>query len=209
MNRMIIVVLFAVFALVAGGCTGSDTIEEIASSDASPAATVSAGATDDPMADEDAGGSATGTESASDVGEPAAEESDESPDASATEQTPTGEDPSEPDPSVELLDAAPALSGVPVTIEILTPSAGGGIRPDLSWTPVPDAASYELVLFSRLDEPYWAWSGTGTSVPVGGEPRLGPNSAGAALIDDMRWFVMAFDADGLPLAQSPIVSISP
>ena len=94
-------------------------------------------------------------------------------------------------------------------IGILTPGTGGGGRPRLEWTPIPEAAVYEVNIYAPSGEIYWAWSGSSTSVHVGGEPLLGPNSAGPTVIPDMTWYVLALDESGLIVGQSPVVGIAP
>lgn len=103
----------------------------------------------------------------------------------------------------------PLFGGVDRTVELLTPEAGGGPRPDLSWSAVPGADHYGLYVYAPSGDIYWAWQGRATSVPVGGLPRLHDDVAGPSVSEGMTWAVVAYDTDLLPVAVSPRRPISP
>jgi hypothetical protein len=75
-----------------------------------------------------------------------------------------------------------------------------GSNPMLSWAPVDGAVLYRVVVLDPNGDAYWAWSGTETSVPVGGNAT--PTLVGARVYDAMSWQVAAHGADGAPLAMS-------
>lgn len=95
-------------------------------------------------------------------------------------------------------------------IELLTPTQGVGIKPKFEWSPVDRAARYALSLRFSDGQPYWAWSGSSTSVYLGGLDSPPPDSAeGPILLDGMSWGVIAFDAGGNVIASSVYRDISP
>ena len=109
-----------------------------------------------------------------------------------------------------VIDGPLVFAALDVPIIGITSGTGGqGSRPVLAWVPVDDAAHYEVSLFAPSGEMYWAWSGATPAIPVGGEPLLGPNSAGPAVIEGMSWYVLAIDAEGLIIGQSPLVTTHP
>ena len=136
-----------------------------------------------------------------------AEGGSDEPDADAVENEPAEHEPETPAALTDGPLAIPELD-VPI-IGVTSPLAGGGPRPVLAWLPVEGAVGYELSLFAPSGEIYWAWSGTTESIPVGGEPLLGPNSAGPAVIPGMSWYVLAIDDQGLIVGQSPQVAVAP
>jgi hypothetical protein len=85
-------------------------------------------------------------------------------------------------------------------MSVVTPEAGGGDRPDLEWAPVDGAVRYDVTVLAPDGSVYWGWSGSETSVPLGGFPRLVPEAAGPRIITGMSWTVVAVDADAFPLA---------
>lgn len=92
---------------------------------------------------------------------------------------------------------------------ILTPVSGGGDRPDLAWEPVSGAALYHVTLLAPDGTVYWGWSGSETSVPVGGFPRLVPEATGPRIIADMSWTVTATGVDDVPIAVGGPSPLSP
>jgi len=88
--------------------------------------------------------------------------------------------------------------------------SGAGDRPEFSWEPVAGAVTYSLAVITVADEPLWAWEGGATAVILGGWP-VAPISAapGPLLVDDAKWFVVAFDAQGVPIANSVMRPVAP
>jgi hypothetical protein len=121
---------------------------------------------------------------------------------------------SPPTPSVEAdLIEQPGepldLGLAPVTL--LSPATtDAGERPAFSWAGVDGAASYALAVLTAAGEPLWAWHGAATDVILGGWSAPPPAEAfGPLLIDQATWFVVAFDAAGLPIANSVIRPVAP
>jgi hypothetical protein len=95
-------------------------------------------------------------------------------------------------------------------VTLLTPKQGGGIRPVLRWKPVPDTATYLLVVQDTKGRAYWSWQGTKTEVPMGGgEKPSRPGSGGPRVARGYRWIVSAYGASGELLAISKLRPISP
>jgi hypothetical protein len=94
---------------------------------------------------------------------------------------------------------------------LLAPATtGAGDRPAFSWEAVDGATSYALAVVTTADEPLWAWQGTATAVILGGWSTPPPAEAfGPLLLGDSGWFVVAFDASGLPIANSVIRPVAP
>ncbi len=114
----------------------------------------------------------------------------------ATEQAPSGE---------------PFLpfSGL-TSIQLLTPSSGAGIKPLFEWSPIDGAAQYSLFLQFSDGQPYWTWTGTSTSIYLGGTDSPPPeDAAGPILEDGMSWSIIALDAQGNIIATSALQLISP
>lgn len=101
------------------------------------------------------------------------------------------------------LGLAPLLLVAPAT-------TGAGGRPEFSWQPVPGAAAYLLSVVTEAGQPLWSWTGTETSVILGGWPSPPPPVAPGPLITAAgHWFVVASDAAGVPIANSVLRPISP
>ena len=107
----------------------------------------------------------------------------------------------EPDPALPLPDA-------PV-INQLTDTDGGGARPLLAWEPVVGAATYYVVVYTEARAPYWAAVTTEPEVYVGGPVQIPDDRDGPRVAALYTWVVYADDADGTPLASSPLRSLSP
>lgn len=90
-----------------------------------------------------------------------------------------------------------------------TEESGGGTRPLLEWEAVPDADHYGVYLYAPSGAAYWAWRGSKTEVYVGGAEQIRDDAAGPSVAEAMSWVVVAYDADLLPIAVSPMRSISP
>jgi hypothetical protein len=96
-------------------------------------------------------------------------------------------------------------------LALLAPAtAGAGDRPAFSWEAVEGAASYALAILTVEDEPIWAWTGTVTEVILGGwSAPPSPEAFGPLLQGEAKWFVVAFDASGLPIANSVLRPVAP
>ncbi|MCP4964264.1 MAG: hypothetical protein GY926_03415 [bacterium] len=90
----------------------------------------------------------------------------------------------------------------------MTPTNESGSHPTLSWQPADGAASYWLTIRDADARPYWAWTGTETSVRFGGGDSPETNQT-AVLHETMTWRVAAFDANGGLVAISDSASVSP
>jgi hypothetical protein len=98
------------------------------------------------------------------------------------------------------------IAGLPQIVQ-LTPLAGGGPRPSLDWEPVEGAIRYDVTLYAPDGIGYWAWHGPETSVVVG--ELATPDQSGPRVSPGMSWALLAFDADGLPIASSALRPIDP
>ena len=88
--------------------------------------------------------------------------------------------------------------------------AAAGDRPAFAWEAVDGAASYQLAVLTAEGEPLWAWAGPETTVILGGWPEAPiPEAPGPLLQGPGTWFVVAFDAAGVPIANSVIRPVSP
>lgn len=121
---------------------------------------------------------------------------------------PSTAQPAEPAPTTTTRPP-PHFGAFDQTIDLLTPPDGSGIRPELRWSAVGGADHYGVYLYAPDGSIYWSWSGRATAVPVGGEPRLVDSAPGPSVVDGMTWAVIAYDADLLPLAISPLGAIAP
>lgn len=88
------------------------------------------------------------------------------------------------------------------------PTTEAGSHPTLSWNPFEGAMSYWLVLRDTDGRPCWAWTGTDTSVRMGGGDSSDTNQT-AALHAGMTWSVAAFDVEGNLVALSDTASLAP
>jgi hypothetical protein len=103
----------------------------------------------------------------------------------------------------------PLIAGFDQQVVLTAPTSGGGARPLLSWDPVDGAGSYVVFVYAPNGDIYWSWSGSDTSVHVGGEPQLGDGVSGPSVAQGMTWGVIAYDADLLPIAVSEKRPIAP
>jgi hypothetical protein len=108
-----------------------------------------------------------------------------------------------PDPQSD-----PLLVGAEAVIPI-TPTEGVGSRPTLEWEPVDGAASYFLVVKDDSGAAYWAWSGSETSIPLGGADFPEDFGNGPTIGPGYTWSVSAYDGDGTFLAISGDHPVSP
>lgn len=138
--------------------------------------------------------------------EPAATTESSDPGGSGV-SSPSTTDPAQ-DPTTTTTVVVPLNIEVPV-IEVTTPTAGEGPRPELSWEPVPETVRYLVTVYTPGGDPYWAWQGENTSIHVGGEPRLEPDAAGPSVVDGMTWEVVAVGSNDELLAASGRMEISP
>jgi hypothetical protein len=100
----------------------------------------------------------------------------------------------------ELLD----LGLAPVTL-LAPATTDAGERPTFMWETVEGAASYALAVLTNAGEPLWAWQGAATEIILGGWNSPPPADAfGPLLLGEANWFVVAFDAAGVPIANSVI-----
>lgn len=83
---------------------------------------------------------------------------------------------------------------------------GPGNRPTLRWDPVAEATRYFVVVSTADGGPYWATGTDTTSVTVA--EGFDPAFEGPRIVGGMTWLVLAYDAEGAIVAQSP-VSIAP
>ncbi len=100
--------------------------------------------------------------------------------------------------------ASAAVSYLP---ELLLEEATPGPRPLLSWAAVDGADRYTLVVLGDDGTPYWAWSGTETTIHFGGFDD--PDAIGPWVHEAMTWTVAATDAAGKPLAISQAGILTP
>ncbi len=82
-----------------------------------------------------------------------------------------------------------------------------GPHPQLAWAEVAGAATYDLIVLDAAGETYWAWSGTESSVHLGGVES--PDAVGAWVFEPLTWIVTARDAEGEPLAMSAKADLTP
>lgn len=96
-------------------------------------------------------------------------------------------------------------------IELVAPAeTGAGEVPTFEWEAVDGAARYRLVVLDGSGAMLWAWNGAETKVNLGGVSDDRPEGAAGPVIDaGSTWSVVAFDADGNPLAASSLRPVSP
>ena len=105
------------------------------------------------------------------------------------------------------VDAPATLTVTDVFDEITTDATESGPRPLLSWAPVDGADLYQVVLLGTDGEPFWAWSGSETSINVGGSNE--PMAIGAWVHEPMTWTVSALGAQGEVLGLSAPAELLP
>lgn len=107
------------------------------------------------------------------------------------------------------IDTMPLVEGLAPAIELVSPQSGAGIRPLLEWSAVDGAAYYLATVYAPDGSPYWTWTGTTTSVHVGGEPVLDDDRPGPSVTVGMTWGVVALDDTIVPIALSDRRPIGP
>jgi hypothetical protein len=182
--------------LLVTACGGDDDATDTTSATSAPTTAAADDTTDDTTDNTTDDGDAT-----TDTTEPATDQPDES-QPPATTEPPATTAPPTGDRLLQALD-------IPA-IEVLTPAAGGGERPLLEWVAVDGAASYHVVVQSD-GEPYWAWVGATTSVPLGGGEVGSDPGLLAVLTPDaaFTFTVTAWGADDELLGASPASPLAP
>lgn len=133
-----------------------------------------------------------------------------SPDTASSSSTMPATTPSTTDAEPESVFAGlAAFGGLDETVVLVTPFSDNGVRPLLSWEPVDGADRYGVYVYAPNGRAYWSWTGSVTSVHVGGDPQLRDGAPGPTVSDGMTWAVVAYDADVLPIAVSELRAISP
>ncbi len=103
-------------------------------------------------------------------------------------------------PTADAETQADDEAGADLFPEIELASTEPGPRPTLSWSGVDGAALYQLTVLDADGTPYWSWSGTDTTVPLGGMEN--PDAMGAWVFEELSWMVVARDDAGAPLGMS-------
>lgn len=121
-------------------------------------------------------------------------------------------------PTTAATDGSTTTTALPTLTELrddlgiavlgLGPTTETGSHPTLSWQAADGAATYWLVVRDGAGRPYWAWTGSDTSVRIGGGDTPDTNQT-AALHEPMTWSVAAFDAAGELIALSDEATVSP
>jgi hypothetical protein len=109
----------------------------------------------------------------------------------------SGEAPTSADEQVGPVSAYPWLPDL-----VLLTAPSDDVRPLLSWEPIDGATVYAVTVTAPTGLAYWAWRTDTTSVHLGGDPRLDDGQSGPSTVPGMTWSVLAFDADGRPIAAS-------
>lgn len=119
----------------------------------------------------------------------------------ATTQAPNTTQPPSPDSTEPSIPADPYLEGLDLDLIVLDNPAGNP-RPTLSWEGLDEAAYYTVMVLDPDGTPWWAWSGDGTRVVLGGVDTTteigGPRATPGA-----TWVVFAFDSNGALVGASP------
>ncbi len=112
--------------------------------------------------------------------------------------------------AIEEVQGTPIDAGL-ASIELTGPTvSGAGEVPTFEWQAVAGAARYRLVVLDGDGEPLWAWNGSETRVNLGGLPVERPaDISGPVITPGSSWSVVAFDADGTPLAVSVLRPVEP
>lgn len=125
-------------------------------------------------------------------------------DSTATVSGPEGDD----SVATGAVEADETDLGAVVIFDVLvTEPSVAGPHPELAWSAVDGAASYDLIVLDGAGDPYWAWSGEATSVYLGGVQN--PDAVGAWVFEPLTWIVTARDSDGQPLAMSERAELLP
>ena len=110
-----------------------------------------------------------------------------------TAQLATGETPADSSPPLMSLRDLASERGIGKVI--LQPTDEPSSHPTLVWSPLAGASTYWLVLHDSTGRVAWAWSGTTTSVRVGGGDVADLNQT-ATVNGEMTWSVLALDDSG-------------
>ncbi|MHB0915526.1 MAG: hypothetical protein ACYC4M_07585 [Thermoleophilia bacterium] len=96
-------------------------------------------------------------------------------------------------------------------INLVSPDvSGAGEVPAFEWEAIEGADRYRLVVLDGGGAMLWAWNGADTRVNLGGVPDERPEQTpGPVITDGSQWSVVAFDAEGTPLAVSELRPVSP
>jgi len=121
------------------------------------------------------------------------------PDTVAPTDAPTTVAPTTAPPTTAAPDALQQLPGVEAVT--VTVSGADPSRPTFTWTAPANAVDYQLVVQDASGTPLWAWTGTGTSIVLGGAERA-PEVEGPALTGPGQVRVFAFGADGAVVGSS-------
>jgi len=101
-----------------------------------------------------------------------------------------------------------ALQQVPGVVAVgITVGGDDPTRPTFTWTAPANAASYQLVVQDATGVPVWGWTGTDTTIVLGGVVRAA-DAEGPTLTGPSRVRVYAFGADSSPVAVSPWVALA-
>jgi hypothetical protein len=130
------------------------------------------------------------------------------PDADATTLPETMAPETTEPPETVPTEAVLALPDADVVVQT-TPTSGGGTRPLLGWEPFEGAATYLVIVYAEGGEPYWSTITEQTETFVGGAAQIPDGVDGPEVAEGYSWAVYAEDADGIPIASSPIRPISP
>lgn len=147
--------------------------------------------------------------SVADTAAPATEAADDSATdstepAESTAPESTAPEPTAPEPSDAVLPVPDAALVVQTT-----PTSGGGARPLLAWESFDGAATYLVIVYAEGGEPYWSTITDRTETYVGGAAPIPDGVDGPEVAEGYSWAVYAEDADGIPIASSPLRPISP
>lgn len=104
--------------------------------------------------------------------------------------------------------AEPAPESAPIIFEVIeTEPNEPGPRPELSWSAVDGAVTYDLIVLDSGGSAYWGWSGETTSIHLGGVSN--PDAIGAWVFEPLTWIVTARDSAGQTVAVSLRATLEP
>lgn len=126
----------------------------------------------------------------------------------STPSTTIGDTDTDEQPPESAISPTSTALEVPQLIPAIeTEPADAGPRPTLAWSPVEGADRYTVVVLDVEGRPYWAWSGTETSTPMGGIDDA--EVVGPWVHQPMTWTVAATNADGDAIALSAPSELTP